>query len=78
MQWLIQMEPEFVLQKNAFVVRTILFGNLSKIFKTEWKQDQCCKKGKNARGDIWIVTIIKVNHYNLEKYLNNYNTFNNK
>ena len=78
MQWVIEMEPEFLLHKNAFAVQTILFGNLSKIFKTEWKQDQCFKKGKNARGDIWIVTIIKRNHYNLKKYLYNYNTLNNK
>ena len=40
------------------------------------KQDQCCKKRKNALGDIWIVTITKRNHYNVKIYLYNYNTLN--
>ena len=75
-QWLVETEPEFLLQKNAFVVKTILFGNQLKILKTELKQGQCCKKRKNTLGDIWLVTIIKRNHYNVKIYLYNYNTLN--
>ena len=52
MQWLIDTGTEFLLLKNAFVAQANLFGNLPRIFKTEWKQDRRCKKGKNARGNM--------------------------